>query len=99
VRLSVPESGGPAQEATPMPSFSTIFDGTVPATLRAQFVVPGGKAAEHVLELAWGDGRREIDRDTEIAIDMLCEYLAEAFENLRMVPVASQPASGIEPHA
>ncbi len=52
-----------------------------PELFRAPFVIPGGK--ERVLELAWRDGRREIDRDTEIAIDLFCEHLGEAFDVLK----------------
>ncbi len=47
---------------------------------RHRFVVPSGKGAERFLELGWADGRREIDRDTEIAVDIFCEYLGEALD-------------------
>jgi UDP-GlcNAc:undecaprenyl-phosphate/decaprenyl-phosphate GlcNAc-1-phosphate transferase len=49
---------------------------------RSRFAVPGGKI-ERSLELGWTDGRQEIDRDTEIAIDIFCEYLGDALELLR----------------
>ena len=53
----------------------------VPGPLfRAQFSIPGGKPAERALELAWSDDRKEIDRDTEIAVDIFCEYLADAID-------------------
>jgi hypothetical protein len=45
-----------------------------------------------VLELAWADGRREIDRDTEIAIDIFCEYLGEAIELAKTPPVGIRSA-------
>jgi UDP-GlcNAc:undecaprenyl-phosphate GlcNAc-1-phosphate transferase len=32
------------------------------------------------LRLGWSDGRDEVDRDTEIAIELLCERLSEAVE-------------------
>ena len=47
---------------------------------RAQFSIPGGKPSERVLELGWSDDRKEIDRDTEIAVDIFCEYLADAID-------------------
>jgi hypothetical protein len=61
--------------------------------------VPGGKTSERVLELFWSDGRREIDRDTEIAIDMLCEFMGDAFELLKTVPVAGRATPDIAPRA
>jgi UDP-GlcNAc:undecaprenyl-phosphate GlcNAc-1-phosphate transferase len=67
--------------------FSSGLDGlgTGSNVFKAQFVVPvpGGKATEQLLELVWCDGRREIDRDTEIAVDILCEYLGDAFEAVK----------------
>ncbi|HZL18759.1 MAG TPA: MraY family glycosyltransferase [Polyangia bacterium] len=76
--------------------FSSGLDGlgTGSNVFRAQFVipVPGGKATEQLLELVWCDGRREIDRDTEIAVDILCEYLGDAFEAVKdSTGVASSP--------
>jgi UDP-GlcNAc:undecaprenyl-phosphate GlcNAc-1-phosphate transferase len=62
-----------------------------PELFRARFVVPGGK--ERALELAWRDGRREVDRDTEIAIEFFCEYLAEAFDALKGRGAAASPTA------
>jgi UDP-GlcNAc:undecaprenyl-phosphate GlcNAc-1-phosphate transferase len=56
---------------------------------RAQFSVPGAKPLERVLELAWSDERKEIDRDTEIAVDIFCEYLADAIDAIGTVDAAS----------
>jgi UDP-GlcNAc:undecaprenyl-phosphate/decaprenyl-phosphate GlcNAc-1-phosphate transferase len=53
-----------------------------------RFVVPAGRGAERVLELAWPDGRREVDRDTEIAIDIFCEHLGDALELMSPLGVA-----------
>ena len=33
--------------------------------------------------MKWRDGRREIDRDTEIAVEILCEYIANALDALQ----------------
>ena len=38
---------------------------------------------ERTLDLGWDDGRREMDRDTEIAIDVFCEYLGEGLDSVR----------------
>ena len=45
----------------------------------SRFQLPGSAC---MLELGWRDGRREIDRDTEIAVDLFCEHLAEALVRL-----------------
>jgi UDP-GlcNAc:undecaprenyl-phosphate GlcNAc-1-phosphate transferase len=85
VAVHVRVAEAPPREGTPL-SFSYELDGvglSREGLFRAQFVVPGGKASERVLELIWSDGRREIDRDTEIAIDLFCEYLGDAFEDLK----------------
>jgi UDP-GlcNAc:undecaprenyl-phosphate GlcNAc-1-phosphate transferase len=69
---------------------------TASNTFKAPFIVPipGGKKAEQVLEIFWRDGRREVDRDTEIAVDILCEYLGDAF-----AAVKDQPTTAISPAA
>jgi hypothetical protein len=63
-------------------TFTQGFDGDGELNDPVPFVVPSGKGIEHVLELAWPDGRREVDRDTEIAIDIFCEHLGDALELL-----------------
>jgi UDP-GlcNAc:undecaprenyl-phosphate GlcNAc-1-phosphate transferase len=71
--------------------FSSGLDGlgTGSNVFRAQFVVPvpGGKATEQLL-----DGRREVDRDTEIAVDILCEYLGDAFEAVKESGASATPS-------
>jgi UDP-GlcNAc:undecaprenyl-phosphate GlcNAc-1-phosphate transferase len=81
-------------ELTPPPE----GDGDV-ESFRGQFVVPGGKGAERWLEVVWRDGRREIDRDTEIAVDILCEYFADALDGLpgRGLAKASPPSARLKP--
>jgi hypothetical protein len=73
-------------------TFRHGFDDQPPGTTDApdiasvRFLVPGGKTGDRFLELRWPDDRREVDRDTEIAIDIFCEYLGEAIE-LAKAPV------------
>jgi UDP-GlcNAc:undecaprenyl-phosphate GlcNAc-1-phosphate transferase len=95
--ISVHLGGGAAPEGTPT-SWSRGVDEDSGAIFRAHFVVPGTRP-EDGLDLSWSDGRSEIDRDTEIAVDMLCEYLGEAFELLKTLPVAPLPASRVVPRA
>ena len=53
------------------------------------------RPAERTLELGWRDGRREIDRDTEIALEIFCEYLGEALDAAREpAPQRRRPRSG-----
>jgi UDP-GlcNAc:undecaprenyl-phosphate GlcNAc-1-phosphate transferase len=78
-------------------SFSHGFEdaaGGGAAPFQAQFVVPGGRASERILELGWRDGRHELDRDTEIAVDIFCEYLAEAFDLLKSAPLVPAASNG-----
>ena len=35
-----------------------------------------------VLELGWVDGRKQIDRDTEIAVELLCEHVLHALSRI-----------------
>jgi UDP-GlcNAc:undecaprenyl-phosphate GlcNAc-1-phosphate transferase len=66
---------------------------------RLEFLVPGGRAGERMLELGWTDGRRNLDRDTEIAVDILCEYLGDALETSREGGADLRVPRGAEPHA
>jgi UDP-GlcNAc:undecaprenyl-phosphate/decaprenyl-phosphate GlcNAc-1-phosphate transferase len=62
---------------------------------QGQFPVPGGKSLERTLDVKWQDGRNEIDRDTEIAVDILCEYIANALDALQESPyVKASPGAG-----
>jgi UDP-GlcNAc:undecaprenyl-phosphate GlcNAc-1-phosphate transferase len=54
---------------------------TAPFSFR--FTVPSARSTERTLELVWYDGRREMDRDTEIAIEIFCEHLGEALDVVR----------------
>jgi UDP-GlcNAc:undecaprenyl-phosphate/decaprenyl-phosphate GlcNAc-1-phosphate transferase len=57
-----------------------VADDTAIGAFRGQFIVPGGKVTDRILEVFWHDGRVEVDRDTEIAVDVFCEYLANAID-------------------
>ena len=77
----------------PSPEFSHEVEGTgsgATEVFESRFVLPGTEAT---LELGWRDGRREIDRDTEIAVDLFCEHLAEALQRLKMGATARRSAN------
>jgi UDP-GlcNAc:undecaprenyl-phosphate GlcNAc-1-phosphate transferase len=78
----------------PSPAFSHEFETTTvgPDELfEARFALPGSDCS---LEIGWRDGRREIDRDTEIAVDIFCEHLADAIARVATTTAARQPAPG-----
>jgi UDP-GlcNAc:undecaprenyl-phosphate/decaprenyl-phosphate GlcNAc-1-phosphate transferase len=77
-------------ETAPSSSLSHEFGADIDAAamFRAQFPVPCGKRRQCQLEFGWTDGRGEVDRDTEIAIEVFCEYLGNVIEsapNLRVL--------------
>jgi hypothetical protein len=81
-------------------SFSHGFGAeTGTAVPSVRFLVPGGKGADRVLELSWPDGRSEVDRDTEIAIDIFCEHLGDALETWLVPALASHAVSALKPRA
>jgi UDP-GlcNAc:undecaprenyl-phosphate/decaprenyl-phosphate GlcNAc-1-phosphate transferase len=64
-----------------------------------QFPVPAGKFLDCQLEMGWADGRTGVDSDTEIAVDIFCEYLGEALEIARTTPMPVRRRRGAEPQA
>jgi UDP-GlcNAc:undecaprenyl-phosphate GlcNAc-1-phosphate transferase len=62
---------------------SAAGDDAAAALFRFRFNVPGAKADARSLELGWADGRQEVDRDTEIAVEIFCEHLGEALDLAR----------------
>jgi UDP-GlcNAc:undecaprenyl-phosphate GlcNAc-1-phosphate transferase len=77
----------------PAPAFSHELEQTdigPDLLFEARFAVPGASAT---LELAWRDGRREIDRDTEIAVEIFCEHLGDALTRVGAVLSAAAPSA------
>ena len=50
---------------------------------RARFNLSGEKQDSGTVELGWRDGRSELDRDLEIAIELFCACVSEASERMR----------------
>jgi len=83
----------------PSPAFTHEIEATgsnVSDLFEYRFMLPGN-AGE--LELGWRDGRREIDRDTEIAVDLFCEHLADALERVKTAGAGRDRASRLDPTA
>jgi UDP-GlcNAc:undecaprenyl-phosphate GlcNAc-1-phosphate transferase len=59
----------------------------------AQFNLIGIKQDDGVVEFGWRDGRPGLDRDTEIAIELFCDYVAQAYERIRPRGSAALAAS------
>ena len=57
------------------------FDGAGPGLFRARYGVVPERPGEAQLELGW-TGRTDVERDTEIAVEILCEYTAAALERI-----------------
>jgi len=71
---------------------TTLFQTDFTPSGRAVFVAKFGVGDEHgQLDLTWDDGRTEIDRDHEIAVEVLCDHLAEALARISPREVASAP--------
>ena len=58
--------------------FSWGFDEAPESVLRARFSLLGERPDDGRLELGFTDGRRTVDRDTEIAVELLCEHVQAA---------------------
>jgi UDP-GlcNAc:undecaprenyl-phosphate GlcNAc-1-phosphate transferase len=62
--------------------------------LRTQHTLLAERPDAGVLELGWGDGRANLDRDTELAVEMLCGHLHAAL--MRVGPIGPEAVN--EPH-
>jgi hypothetical protein len=86
-RLDLSSRTPNGKSTTPV-SFAMGYDeaadaGITAKLFRARFVLVGIKPDDGAMELAWDDGRKELDRDTEIAIELFCDYLAQACDRVR----------------
>ena len=62
--------------------YSWGFDEAPLSVLRARFSLLGERPDDGGLELGFTDGRRTVDRDTEIAIELLCEHVHAALQRI-----------------
>ena len=62
--------------------YTAGFDEAPPDILRARFSLLGERPDEGRIELGFVDGRRTVDRDTEISVELLCEHVHGAAERI-----------------
>jgi len=62
--------------------YSWGFDEAPETVLRARFSLLGERPDDGRLELGFTDGRQTVDRDTEIAIELLCEHVYAAVQRM-----------------
>jgi len=73
--------------------YSCGFDEAPPDILRARFSLLGERPDDGRIELGYSDGRRTVDRDTEIAIELLCEHVHAAIERIAAQHEAEETGS------
>jgi UDP-GlcNAc:undecaprenyl-phosphate GlcNAc-1-phosphate transferase len=59
------------------------FDQAGPDLFRARYGLLPERVGDTHLEFGWADGRSKVDRDTEIAIEVLCEHVSAALERMK----------------
>jgi len=78
VALTVVERNGETKRT----EYAVGFDEAGPDLLRARYSLLGERPDEGGLELGWTDGRETVDRDTEIAVELLCEHVYGALQRI-----------------
>jgi UDP-GlcNAc:undecaprenyl-phosphate GlcNAc-1-phosphate transferase len=80
----------PSEGETPTPTMS----------FQARFGLVGTRSDEGHIEFGWSDARTELDRDVEIAIELFCDYITDAYDRIRARPGAGhqrRPGASVEP--
>lgn len=70
------------QGSRTLTEFSEGFDDAGAALFRARYTFDQEQSTAVSMELGWSDGRAHVDRDTEIAVEMLCTHVENAVERL-----------------
>jgi UDP-GlcNAc:undecaprenyl-phosphate GlcNAc-1-phosphate transferase len=88
-------SGSPmladAVDETPTPT-------PTPGHFQARFGLLGIRREEGHIELSWHDARTELDRDIEIAVELFCDYVVDAYDRVRShTRAAKQPTRESRP--
>jgi UDP-GlcNAc:undecaprenyl-phosphate GlcNAc-1-phosphate transferase len=75
--------------------WSAGFDSPARNLLRARYLLDLKGLGEAHLELGWSDGRSQVERDTEVAVESLCDEASSALE--RLARHAPRPAAVVRP--
>ncbi len=78
--------------------FAEGFERAGPQLFKTRHHLLGERPDTGVLELGWVDGRKQIDRDTEIAVELLCEHVRHALSRIEKA-AAPDGVRAIEPAA
>ena len=68
------------------------FDEVGPELFRARYSLLGERPDEGSIDIGWTDGRAVVDRDTEIAIELLCEHVLAALNRIEGANAAAEAA-------
>jgi UDP-GlcNAc:undecaprenyl-phosphate GlcNAc-1-phosphate transferase len=88
VAMQLPEHAANDDELT------VGFDDAGSDLFRARYSILAERPGARHIELGWEDGRTSIDRDSEIAIELLCEHLCDALERIDR-PATRTPIQGL----
>jgi UDP-GlcNAc:undecaprenyl-phosphate/decaprenyl-phosphate GlcNAc-1-phosphate transferase len=67
------------------------------ALLRTRHQLAGERPGASVLEFAWNHGRTAIDRDTEMAVEVLCRHVQGALTRIEAVDAERQGEASLAP--
>ena len=100
VRLELPaaslvDQSSPIVYSSGLPVIDGIVDEPTPTptpipSFRARFGLVGVRREEGYIEFGWDDARTALDRDIEIAIELFCDYVVDAFDRIRSRAPAEQ---------
>ncbi len=91
LRFVEPRTSGPR-----ISHFAEGFERAGAQLLKTQHSLLGERPDAGVLELGWVDGRKQIDRDTEIAVELLCEHVLHALSRIQEAAAASPGVGAIQ---
>jgi len=73
--------------------WSSGFDEAGPETLRARYGLVVERPGDDHLDLGWSDGREAVDRNTEIAVELLCDHVVVALDRIGRTWGSDEPSN------
>jgi UDP-GlcNAc:undecaprenyl-phosphate/decaprenyl-phosphate GlcNAc-1-phosphate transferase len=86
IALRLPQRAENEDAAEAAEPFEVGFGNPSRRMFRARYGLAVERPGHRQIELGWTDGRKAIDRDTEIAVELLCEHVADAIERIERDP-------------